>query len=107
MTETMVIEHPAIAEQRVTCRGCPTQIEGRLVDGRWFYFRYRYGTARLGLSHSLTASDSECHGPGPVADSMCTENHRLLFVGDRLDGVIFGDALSDVFRRLMEIEVTT
>lgn len=104
----MVIEHPAIAQQRLTCAGCPTQIEGRLTDGRWFYFRYRYGTARLGLSVSLTGPpEAECHGPGPVADSMCTENHRLLIVGDQLDGVIFGDALNDVFRRLMEIEVTT
>jgi hypothetical protein len=42
--------HPAMASARMTCNACPEQWEGKLVDGRWFYFRYRSDVASLGLA---------------------------------------------------------
>lgn len=33
-----------------TCGACPTQYEGKLEDGRMFYFRYRWGYASLSVS---------------------------------------------------------
>lgn len=40
----------AIAEAAMTCDTCPVQIEGRLDDGRWFYFHARYERAILSAS---------------------------------------------------------
>ena len=34
----------------VTCGSHPVQIEGRLTDGRWFYFRARGDAVQLGAS---------------------------------------------------------
>lgn len=88
----MVINHPDVAEQRLTCEACPVQIEGRLTDGRWFYFRYRYGVARLGIAADL---------PGALV-SMISSCREIPF-GTWLDGVVFGETLNDLFRRLMEM----
>lgn len=41
----------------VTCGSHPVQIEGRLTDGRWFYFRARGPYAQLGSS-SIDASEA-------------------------------------------------
>lgn len=51
-----VLDHPAIATQRCTCRSVPEQHEGTLHGGRRFYFRYRSGWARLGLGTDLDAA---------------------------------------------------
>jgi hypothetical protein len=49
----------------VTCEAVPVQIEGRLSDGRWFYFRSRFDYAVLGASEE---------GPeGAVEESVCAE----------------------------------
>lgn len=37
-----------IESSEVTCGACPVQIEGRLRDGRFFYFRARHDAAQLG-----------------------------------------------------------
>lgn len=42
-----MIDHPLIAEQTQTCWACPEQYEGRLLNGLYFYFRYRNGYAGL------------------------------------------------------------
>ena len=60
-----VLDHPAIATQRLTCRSVPEQWEGILHDGRVFYFRYRSGWARLGLGTGLDAAVFDAmEGPG-------------------------------------------
>lgn len=41
-----------VANDELTCQACPVQWEGRLVDGRYFYFRYRSGWASLALGQS-------------------------------------------------------
>lgn len=48
--------HPLVREFRQTCFGCPEQYEGRLTDGRWFYFRYRNGWASLAIDNSYDAA---------------------------------------------------
>lgn len=45
----MNISHVAIKTQTLTCEACPEQYEGTLVDGRFFYFRYRHGVASLAV----------------------------------------------------------
>ena len=37
-----------------TCMACPTQYEGKLSDGTMFYFRFRWGWARINLSPQQT-----------------------------------------------------
>lgn len=62
------------SERRLTCIACPTQYEGRLPDGRVYYFRYRSGKAWLGLGETIEhAVDDSFSGP-------------VLVLGDRLDG---------------------
>lgn len=41
------LSHPAVAIATLTCCACPVQYSGRFVDGRFFYFRYRFGRASL------------------------------------------------------------
>lgn len=41
-----------------TCAGAPVQLEGRLIDGRWLYFRARGEEVYLGLS--ATSLDDAC-----------------------------------------------
>lgn len=48
----------------VTCRAAPVQIEGRLTDGRWFYFRSRHQRASLGA-----APRPEDHPDGDAIDA--------------------------------------
>lgn len=44
--------HPDVAYYRETTFACPVQIEGRLHSGEWFYFRYRFGCASVGIGGS-------------------------------------------------------
>ncbi len=50
-----------------TCWGCPDAYEGRLVDGREFYFRYRYGHVTLRVSHG---EDDERVASRSLGDSL-------------------------------------
>lgn len=83
-----MITHPAIAEQEQTCGACPEQYEGRLVDGRHFYLRYRWGVARLGLGATADAAVED-----PAASYMEW--------GDNLQGQFDGD-VDFVFQMLYE-----
>ena len=47
------INHPLVAECEHTCESVPDQYQGRLRDGRWFYFRFRFGAAGLGVGATL------------------------------------------------------
>lgn len=49
-----------------SCAGCPMQYEGTLVDGRWFYFRYRYGRASLGIGRTLDDAVSDTREVGTL-----------------------------------------
>jgi len=42
-----------VADATQTCRSNPEQYEGLLHDGRWFYFRYRWGAAYVGIGVTL------------------------------------------------------
>lgn len=65
-----------------TCFACPTQYQGQLRDGAWFYFRYRYGTASLSFDG----------GHGVSLDR-----------GDEFDGVMGETEFKAVFVELYEI----
>ncbi len=67
-----VLDHPAIATHRLTCMAVPEQYEGRLTDGRVFYFRYRSGWARLGLGTDLDAAVFDAM-EGPTAEDRAWE----------------------------------
>ncbi len=70
-----------------TCWACPTQWEGTLKDGRSFYFRYRWGTASLGVAPI---------GEDPVLHPNTTGEQ----LGDGLDGVLSTDDYRASFVRL-------
>jgi hypothetical protein len=58
--------HPMVATYAVTCHAVPFQIEGTLVDGRYFYFRDRHGYASLGVGvdHGAAVDHSFTSGWG-------------------------------------------
>lgn len=71
---------PDVRTSRVrTTPACPTQYEGKMPDGRVYYFRYRSGVARLGLGRTNEEA---------VADAM---GRRGIVLGDGLDGVCSED----------------
>jgi hypothetical protein len=57
------LHHPAIAVANQTCHGCPEQWEGQLKDGRHFYFRYRHGSAGLGIGLDPAAAVEDWRQP--------------------------------------------
>jgi hypothetical protein len=42
-----------------TCGACPTQYEGRLLDGRMVYIRYRWGYLSIRISNESTTDISD------------------------------------------------
>lgn len=42
-----------VVEETKTCDACPTQWEGKLSDGKVFYFRYRGGQIRFSVGETL------------------------------------------------------
>ncbi len=45
-----------VACYALTCAARPTEYEGKLIDGRSFYFRYRWGVAELGIGDTPQAA---------------------------------------------------
>lgn len=80
----------AVSWSLQTSVACPEQYEGRLQDGRYFYFRFRHGKASLGLS------DVSVSG---AADDPYTVRKM---VGDSLQGVFQTSQQRDeVFSKLL------
>lgn len=53
MSDVLAAFDALVADYEMTCEALPTQYEGRLRDGRIFYFRYRDWTAALGIGATL------------------------------------------------------
>jgi hypothetical protein len=87
----MAIGHPAIASSVQTCWACPEQYEGQLIDGQFFYFRYRFGCATLGVGRTLDeASEDPCEVHLRVGDNLrgtfgSTEERDIVFARLLLD----------------------
>ena len=68
---------------------CPEVWEGRLTDGRYFYFRYRHGVASLALSR-LSVDDA------------AVQPRKQMDHGDSLRGIFeYSSDRELVFRRLL------
>ena len=97
------LEHPMVEECTQTCFACPEAYEGLLKDGRAFYFRYRYGTARLGVGRVLddavwASSPLRRHHPQPPET-----RYALKDVGDDLQGMFDNTEQRDeIFNALMK-----
>lgn len=77
-----------------TCMGCPMQAEGTLTDGRWFYFRYRWGRATFGIGDLIDAAIGD---PKTVG----------LDYGDELQGVLGASESEELLQRLMLMRLAT
>lgn len=73
-----------------TCLGCPMQAEGQLDDGRWFYFRYRWGHATFGVGATPGEAVADQRGGDGIA------------YGDELQGVLDSAEADELLRRAME-----
>lgn len=75
-----------VADHRRTCSACPTQYEGTLVDGRTFYFRFRFARATLGVGATIDQAVCDpaetCIGYGdhPMDGSIDEAEFQRLFV---------------------------
>lgn len=87
----MTVRNTQILASKQTCYGCPEQYEGKLTDGRWFYFRYRWGYASLAV--------------GDDHDAVMGRQDVGMGVGDGLQGIfdspeqrdrVFGELLAEV-----------
>jgi hypothetical protein len=83
-----VLGHPAVLFSRGG-GACPEQYEGLLRDGQSFYFRYRYGSASLGVGDTRDYAISD-------------PKHVQINHGDNMQG-IFGDfrTRNQVFAELL------
>ena len=82
-------DDPRVREATQTCYGCPDQYEGRLYDGRAFYFRYRHGRVYLGVG--VDARDAISGVGGETVRSL----------GDSLKGVFDSVVQRDAMFTLM------
>lgn len=82
------LDHPAVATQELTCPSVPVQIQGELTDGRWFYFRCRFGVAELGFGHDLESAVMDTFG------------RKGIQVGGPWHGWLTVAQINDLFARL-------
>ena len=82
-----------VATDKQTCGACPTQWEGKLKDGRDFYFRYRWGVAYLGVSGT---------GSPVLAQRTPDGVSAALTFGDGYDGFMDDDTYRKTFVRLYQ-----
>lgn len=94
------LDHPAIRTARMTCSACPEQWEGELHDGRFFYFRYRFGRATLALG----ANRQDVSGVTQLGQCEGVDV-SMLEHGGRYDGSLGSDQVrAEVFARLFDHE---
>lgn len=87
------INNPEILIQDVTGLGCPEVHEGTLLGGQSFFFRYRHGTASLGVGWNPEAA---------MMASSLNGDAAYLEVGDPIQGVFFDDRdRDDTFATLL------
>lgn len=77
-----------VATDTQTCYACPTQWEGRLHDGRHFYFRYRHGWASLAVGYDI--------------DDVKGRSHVGMEYGDHLAGVLDDSEYHRLFLALLD-----
>ncbi|MEV7263999.1 hypothetical protein AB0N38_10650 [Micromonospora aurantiaca] len=82
-----IIRHPLVAEARRTCVAAPEQYEGRLTDGRHFYFRLRSGRAQLGLGDDPATAATSTIGDDRVETPVDTSS------GGSFDSVLQRDTV--------------
>lgn len=66
-----------VIEIQQTCGACPSQWEGRLLDGRYFYARYRWG--HLAVTAGASVDDA--------VGAYWTENPDVIYEGVHGDGL--------------------
>ncbi len=86
------LNHPLVSGAEQTGFGCPIQVEGQLVNGRSFYFRYRRGWASLGVGASV---DLAVDDPDEVG----------MEYGDSLSGVLGDAEIRSLFSQLARLRL--
>lgn len=64
-----------------TCSACPSQWEGRLIDGDYIYVRYRWGGLGVGI--------------GKTRNTAILEDSFYKSIGDSLDGFLSYEELKE------------
>lgn len=80
-----------IASMERTCYACPSQYEGKLVDGRVFYMRYRWGM----LSARVAARDED----------LFTSEDTVVYcerIGGEFQGLLDEDELTEKLSHLFD-----
>jgi hypothetical protein len=94
-----MVLHPAVAAATLTCDAVPVQWEGQLVDGRRFYFRYRFGRATLAVGPTKSVNGvtiPEQDRTAWVASVMHGDRFRGMFDSDEEQNTIFAELLEQI-----------
>lgn len=91
------LDDPRVQHAHRTWPRCPEEYVGRLVDGRWFHFRYRWGRAGVGVGN--TVEDA-------IDDSATERDYGGMFDGEwpgtAARNEAFADLLTDAINRAPE-----
>lgn len=79
----------------VTCPAVPLQAEGRLDDGRYYYFRYRFGRAGIGVGDSPEAAVEDWY-----------RTHKITY-GEPLQGSLDDDEIDTVWEIAWQVKQHT
>lgn len=92
---TDYFEPLTIVEQRTTCAAAPVQIEGKLSDGRYFYFRSRHRSITLGLSYvSIHAAVDDPNTVGFDMTGWEDDRHALSWISEESAQALLGFLLA-------------
>lgn len=82
-----------IVEETITCEACPYQVEGKLSDGSYFYFRYRFSKVRIGVGASVRDA---------VRETLNVVYYdRSDIEGDQLSGILDYEEYRDYMARFL------
>jgi len=69
MDEAPAVKPLVAATCARTCYACPSQWEGRLVDGRAYYLRYRWGWLQVYVARHSSDDVDQAIDAGPIYEA--------------------------------------
>ena len=85
-----------VTELKKTCESCPAQWEGRLVNGRMVYIRYRFGYLSIRISKEQTKN---------IIDAVKGEEVFGVDYGDDLGGTISFETLKNLTKKVLNFDM--
>ena len=82
-----------VTELKKTCESCPTQWEGKLVNGRMVYIRYRFGYLSIRISKEQTKN---------IIDAVKGKEVFGVYFGSGFDGTMTFETLKVLTKGIID-----